>query len=152
MPQLTPYRRELFAHNAIKAARLGESQRWAYRQSGYRCSAAAADVAACRLLKDAKVQARIAELSRPAIKRAQVSLESLLNDLAADRQLARERGRVSAAIRATEIKARICGFMVKREEHPGSFDRSEALYQIERRHGREVRDLLAAALAGDAGS
>jgi hypothetical protein len=47
--------------------------------------------------------------------------------------------------------ARIAGLLVERREvgEPGAFTHSEVLDAIERRHGKEVRDLLEAALAGN---
>jgi hypothetical protein len=153
MPAITPRRHELFAHNAIRAARIGESQRWAYLASGYNCTPGAADVSAHHLLKNPKIQRRIAELSRPAVRKAQASAASLLADLASDRALALRLGQPSAAIAATVAKAKIAGLWVQKVEkgEPHAFDKAETLRLIAERHGDEVATLLARAL-GDVGS
>jgi hypothetical protein len=48
--------------------------------------------------------------------RNRISLDSLLDDLAADRALARTLGQPSAAIAATQLTARLCGLLVDRKE------------------------------------
>jgi len=55
--------------------------------------------------------------------KTKISLESLLNDLAEDRQLARSLGQASAAIQATQTAAKLVGLMVERKESgaPGDF-------------------------------
>jgi hypothetical protein len=62
--------------------------------------------------------------------------------------LAYEVGNAGAAVTAVMAKARLCGLLTQKVEvgSPGSFSRAEALDAIERRHGPEVREMLAKAL------
>jgi hypothetical protein len=78
---------------------------------------------------------------------------SLALELDESRRLALELGQCAAAISATMGKARLLGMLVEKREvgAPGAFTKAEALDDIERKHGREVRDMLARAL-GDVGS
>lgn len=78
MPVLTNSKHELFAQEIAK----GVSGREAYRTAGYTAkSDAGADVSASRLLKDAKVAARIAELQEGAAEKAMISKQWVIERL-----------------------------------------------------------------------
>jgi phage terminase small subunit len=76
MPQLRP-RQEAFARAVIKSAGNGASQAACYASAGYSARGHAAEVNASRLLKNAEVKMRVAELAAPAVKKTGLSLESL---------------------------------------------------------------------------
>jgi hypothetical protein len=79
-------------------------------------------------------------------------VDSLIEDLAADRSLARDLGQPSAAIAATQLTARLCGLLVDRKEsgQPGEFSglqsADEVLALIRRELGEDIATALAAAL------
>jgi hypothetical protein len=85
--------------------------------------------------------------------RNRITVDSLLEDLAADRALARELGQPSAAIAATQLSAKLVGLLVDRKEQgqPGQFanlqTESEVLELIRRELGDATATALAAALA-----
>jgi hypothetical protein len=99
------------------------------------------------------VQARVRELRKQMAARNRISLDSLLDDLAADRALARTLGQPSAAIAATQLTARLCGLLVDRKEsgQPGEFaglqSEAEVLALVRRELGDDSATALAAALA-----
>src|SRR6266850_4500029 len=78
--------------------------------------------------------------------------DTLLDDLAADRALARDLGQPSAAIAATQLSAKLVGLLVERKEsgQPGDFaglqSASEVLALVKAELGDETAALLAAAL------
>jgi hypothetical protein len=77
----------------------------------------------------------------------------LIEDLAADRALARDLGQPSAAIAATQLTAKLVGLLVDRKEQgqPGEFaglqSAEEVLALIKRELGDETAAALTAALA-----
>jgi hypothetical protein len=153
MPELKPHRRELFARNAISAAKLGKSQGWAYLQSGYDRTPGAADVAACRLLKNAKVKARIAEIGRPAVKKMQFSLETLSDELAKTIEDARSKGQNSTVIRGIELGAKLHGLLTEKISVEHSLGtRAEIMESISKRFGAEAAETLAKALTDGPGA
>jgi hypothetical protein len=150
MPALRNLRHERFARAFIKtnvAAR-------AYAQAGYIATTRSSlDTCASRLLRHAQVKRRIAELRKQMAARNRISLDSLLDDLAADRALARTLGQPSAAIAATQLTARLCGLLVDRKEsgQPGEFaglqSEAEVLALVRRELGDDSATALTAALA-----
>lgn len=88
----------------------------AYEEAGYDARNNAAEANASRLLRNAKVAARLAELQRQAAERAIVTIESIARQLDEDRQLARELGQAGAAVSATMSKAKIYGLVTDRHE------------------------------------
>jgi len=150
MSALANIRHERFARAVI---RTGVAAR-AYLTAGYAPTTRnALDVSACQLLRRPKVQARVRELRKQMAARNRISLDSLLDDLAADRALARTLGQPSAAIAATQLTARLCGLLVDRKEsgQPGEFaglqSEAEVLALVRRELGDDSATALAAALA-----
>src|SRR5215467_8515837 len=104
----------------------------AYQAAGYRArldldrpaKASPADVNANRLLKNAKVKARLQEIAAMAAKRHEISEDSLLEELEQARLAALENQQASAAVAATMGKAKLTGMLVERKEtgKPGDFD------------------------------
>lgn len=74
---------------------------------------------ACVIAKKPHVAARIAELRAPAIRAAQVSIESHLRDLEALRDAASAAGQYSAAISAEVSRGKASGLYVDRSEVTG---------------------------------
>ena len=149
MSALANIRHERFARAVI---RTGVAAR-AYLKAGYTPTMRnALDVSACQLLRRPKVQARIRELRKQMAARNRISVDTLLDDLAADRALARTLGQPSAAIAATQLTARLCGLLVDRKEsgQPGEFaglqSEAEVLALVRRELGDDSATALAAAL------
>jgi hypothetical protein len=152
MPALRPHRREVFAHMAIKAAKTGKPQSWAYKQSGYNTDGNSAEAAASRLLSDVKVQMRIDELTRPAVKKTGVSVESLLLQLDETIADARKAKQHSVVVQCLSLSAKLVGLLRDRVEvgSPGDFDHLDAagaIEQVRLDHGEEAAKHLALAFA-----
>lgn len=79
--------------------------------------------------------------------KTQITVASLLDELATDRELARKVDQPSAAITATMSQARLLGLLVDRKEigEPGAFTQSEA--EVLARVAAELGDDAASALA-----
>lgn len=97
----------------------------AYRLAGYSTKASAKSIneAACKLLKNAKVIPRLAELRAPAIERHNITVDSLVIELEAARiaALGAETPQASAAVSATMAKAKLLGYDQKQaavEDNP----------------------------------
>jgi len=84
--------------------------------------------------------------------RNRITVDTLLDDLASDRELARTLGQPSAAIAATQLSAKLVGLLVDRKEtgQPGDFaglqSASEVLAVVKAELGDETAALLSAAL------
>ena len=71
---------------------------------------------ACRLLKDERIQARIAELRRPAADAAGVTLTGHLEQLADLRDEAKKKEQYSAAIQAEISRGKCAGLYLERKQ------------------------------------
>lgn len=147
MPVLSNPRHERFAQEMAK----GSTGRDAYLSSGYDCQPAAADVNASKLLRHTKVAARIAELQEGGAKRAQVTVESLLDEAEQVRALAVAAEQYPAAIAAIREKGVLSGKRVERSERgmPGEFADIENMSADELR-AYIARDAAEAGLCEDA--
>jgi Terminase small subunit len=119
MAALINPRHERFIRHWRKTGNASE----AYRLAGYQTTTALANrVNASRLLSKANVQRRLRELERSMTQKTEISLASLLSDLAEDRALARSLGQASAAVQATQLAAKLTGHLVDRKETGGPGD------------------------------
>jgi phage terminase small subunit len=111
MPALTNARHERFAQELAK----GKTQKQSYIEAGY--SENGAEVSAARLLTNAKVVARVAELQ----ERAAVKVELTIADIIAELEVARiaalgaETVQASAAVSASKAKAELLGLGASRK-------------------------------------
>ena len=81
-----------------------------------------------------------------------ITLQSLLEELAKDRDLARRIDQPGAAIQATVVQAKLIGLMVERKEAgaPGDFANltaEQAIEQVRKDHGDAQAEALAKLLA-----
>lgn len=156
MPVLRNPRHERFAlgyHKTGNARRSYHAAGYKARMPRDRTDSAPVDANASRLLKHAKVKARLAELGRGAMKRNEITVDSLLTDLETDRALAHCEGQGSAAVQATMAKARLLGLIVDRKEtgKPGEFEglqtADDVIKAVRTEFGDKVADALAQELA-----
>jgi Terminase small subunit len=150
MPCLQNPRHEKFVRHWLKTSNASE----AYRRAGYETTTNLANrVNASRLLAHANVQRRIKELERSMAQKTEISLATLLSDLAEDRALARSLGQASAAVQATQLAAKLTGHLVDRKETggPGDFaglkTAGEVLDAIREQLGDKAAAAIEAALA-----
>src|SRR5882672_2293360 len=150
MPILANIRHERFARAVI---RTGVAAR-AYLKAGYSPTTRnALDVSACQLLRRPKVQTRIKELRKQMAARNRITVDTLIEDLREDRQLAREIGQPSAAIAATQLTAKLVGLLVDRKEkgQPGEFaglqSEADVIDTVRVELGEEAAQQLMQALA-----
>jgi hypothetical protein len=125
MPALKNRRHERFAQAVARAVDAAA----AYRSAGYDSKRVAAKAGASRLLRNAAVTARIAELqATPAvpITAAEVTTEKTINEFEEARRLALKKGQASAAVTATMAKAKLAGLLAEKPEgkavSPPTFD------------------------------
>lgn len=109
---LTP-KQERFVSEYLKDA----NAKQAAIRAGY--AAGSAEVQGCRLLRNAQVRAAVANAQRKVSRRAEVTAESLLEELEEARQLALQEKQTSAAVAASMGKAKIGGHIVERHKHSG---------------------------------
>jgi phage terminase small subunit len=113
MPSLKNARHEIFVQEIAK----GASGRDAYKTAGFAVSSDnVADVNASRLLRDAKVQARLQELQQMAQARALLTLEDHIEQLKVLREQAKTNNQVSAAIAAEVKRGELMGYYIERRE------------------------------------
>lgn len=117
MPVLSNARHEIFAQETVK----GASGREAYKTAGYKPkNDNVADANASRLLRDAKVRARIEELQERAAVRAELTVLDILDELKQARELALQLEQPAAMISASMGRAKVAGLLVEKQEHSGS--------------------------------
>jgi hypothetical protein len=83
--------------------------------------------------------------------RNRITVDSLIDDLREDRQLAREIGQPSAAIAATQLTAKLVGLLVDRKEsgQPGDFANLQTEEEVLAMVRAELGDASAAVLAAE---
>jgi len=114
---LTP-KQEAFAQAIVTGVNQSDAYRAAYKvRAGTK--AESVNVAASKLMADAKVTQRVAELREPVAKKAQITLESHLDDLMRLRNMAAKEKQYSAAITAEVARGKASGVHVERVEHTG---------------------------------
>lgn len=96
----------------------GRNQRDAYREAGYKTTNdEATDAAASRLLRSVKVADRIAELRKPLIEKAEVTLEWLLSQAQEILKEARKDGAHAASIAAIKELGVLSGERVETRQN-----------------------------------
>lgn len=155
MPALANPRHERFARYYMRNGRASD----AYRKAGYQPNKPQCVwVASSRLLRHVDVKRRIAELRKQMATRNRITVDSLIEELDADRDLARSLEQPSAAIAAVQLKARLAGLLIDRKESgaPGDFSQAQTpedvIAAVRRDLGDAAADLLramhAASVAG----
>jgi hypothetical protein len=128
MPPLRNPKHELFCQRIATSPKNGLSQGQCYEASGFKTNGRSADACAARLLTEANVRNRISELIEPAVKKARVSIESLLDQLETTITDARATKQHSVVIQALTLSAKLVGLLRERVEigGPGSFAACES--------------------------
>ena len=109
---LTP-KQEAFAQAIVTGVNQSDAYRAAYKvRAGTK--AESVNVAASKLMADAKVTQRVAELREPVTKKAQITLESHLDDLMRLRNMAAKEKQYSAAITAEVARGKASGVHVEK--------------------------------------
>jgi phage terminase small subunit len=111
MAKLTP-KQEKFCLEFIQCGNAAEAYRRAYNTE--RMKPESIWVNSSKLMADANVAQRVAELRNQAAQKAMVTLESHLADLARLRDLAEEDGQFSAAITAEISRGKAVGLYTER--------------------------------------
>lgn len=144
MATLRNAKHELFCRGWLKH----QNATKAYREAGYKARGHSAEQCAHRLLRHAEVKHRINEVRRHMSYRTKVTVESLLQDAAQDRELARRLDQPGAALQATQFMAKLVGLMVDRKEtgSPGDFASLETTAAIVEKVRAELGDNAATAL------
>ena len=132
MPALKNVRYEKFCENIATSPKTGLSQGQCYERAGFKTNGRSADACAARLLTDANIQTRIAELIEPAARKTRTTVDSLASQLdevfsgaTGDRQW-------GAAGSAAGLKAKLLGFMRERLEvgPVGAFDQCNTIADV----------------------
>jgi phage terminase small subunit len=115
--KLTP-KQEKFAQCVAS----GMTQADAYRNS-FNVRAGTKDttihVSACEIAADPKVALRIEQIRKPIVQKAQITLESHLEELRVLRELAKDSSQLSAAITAEVSRGKASGHYTEKVEHTG---------------------------------
>lgn len=115
---MTP-KREKFAQAVASGLDQSASYRIAF--DAERMKPSSVNVAASKLMADAKVRQRVEELRAPIAEKAKITLESHLRDLLALRDMAAEKDQMSAAITAEIARGKAAGVVApEKREHTGA--------------------------------
>lgn len=110
MKQLTP-KQEAFCIAVVETGNASEAYRRAYNTS--RMKPDSINRKAKEMMDLGKISARIQELRRPAVEKAQVTLEQHLNDLKRLRDLAEKSGKYGPAVSAEMARGKASGLYVE---------------------------------------
>lgn len=152
MPALKNERHERFAKGLHK---YGNARR-AYREAGYAAReglttrhSGPLDRCATRLSKHVQVQQRLQELRAMALRRHEITVDTLLAQLAEDRALAHASAQSGAAVAATMAMGKLVGLVIDRKEsgQPGDFQNMQSVQEVIDAVRRELGDARADALA-----
>jgi phage terminase small subunit len=107
----------------------------AYRGAGYskNMSDKTVNEASARLLKSSKVVARLAEIRKPALEAAQITLADHLKDLKRLRDLSESEGKFSAAVSAEIARGKVSGLYIEKVEITGELSLAEAITKAKAR-------------------
>lgn len=124
MVNITP-KQEKFCMAYIETGNASE----AYRKAGYSkgMSDKTVNEASARLLKNSKVIARLAEIRKPALEAAQITLADHLKDLKRLRDLSESEGKFSAAVSAEIARGKVSGLYIEKVEITGELSLAEAI-------------------------
>lgn len=108
MAKLTE-KQEAFCRAYIETGNASDAYRKSYQAAGM--SEPCLNVKACELLKSGKISVRLQELREPILKKHNITVDSLLNELEEARQaaLCAETVQSGAAVSATMAKAKLVG-------------------------------------------
>jgi hypothetical protein len=132
MPALANQKHELFCRNLIEGAKRGWSATEAYIRAGYSDKGVGSRVGASRLLTKDYIKRRLAELNAPAVRKTQITLESLLTTLEANIIAASEKGQHGAVNGSVALIAQLRGMLINKTEigGPGEFDGCDTVDKI----------------------
>jgi Terminase small subunit len=135
MATLKNQKHERFVQMLIEGTRNGWTQGACYSRAGYRAEGAAAETNASRLLKNAQIQGRLAELTAPMVRKSRVTVESLLSQLEATIAGASEAKQFGAVNGSLALIGKLTGLLREKIEvgGPGDFDRLESVDEIARK-------------------
>jgi hypothetical protein len=145
MPALKNQRQERFCQLVVQ----GIAPFRAYPMAGYEPH----DANPYRLSGNERVKARLAELTRGFAMKTRVTVETISEQLDADRDFARRVDQAGPALNATIAKAKLHGLIVDRKETgaPGDFaalsSADDVLALVRKELGDEAAALLLASLA-----
>jgi phage terminase small subunit len=111
---LTP-KQEAFACAFVETGNASEAYRRAYNAAKMKTTSI--NVNACKLLADANVSLRVAELKAEHAERHKFTINDMVAQLDEDREFARELETPSAAVSASMGKAKVLGFLTDKGDH-----------------------------------
>lgn len=132
MPMLHNPKHELFAQYVATSPKTGWSQGRCYTEAGFKTEDRSADACAARLLTNANVQARIAELVEPTVKKTRATVDTLAEQLDRVFDGALTAEQFGAAGNTAGPKAKLLGFMRERIEvgGVGEFDACQSIKDL----------------------
>jgi hypothetical protein len=119
MPTLRNPCHERFVQGHAK----GLTGKGAYIEAGYRSRGHVAEAEASKLLRNSKIRARLAELQARQVKRLDITVENLVDELEQMGRAALANKQITAGVSAIMGKAKLLGLVVDRAEVEGTLRR-----------------------------
>ena len=107
-------KQERFCTEYLKCGNATQAYRIAYDKPDMKM--ASANRRAKELIDNSKIQARLETLREPVVRDCRVTLDSHLKRLEELSRLAQEEGQASAAVKAEELRGKVCGRYIERRE------------------------------------
>jgi len=132
MPQLKNPKWEAVAQLTVQGLKHGWTQAEIYQRAGYRARGHSAEHAGSRLLKNVEIQRRIAELQAPAVRKAKLTADTLMQKFERIEAGAVQAEQFGPAGRAAELQGKLAGLMIDRAEvgSPGDFAGIETIADV----------------------
>lgn len=136
MAALKNKRHEQFAQELVIALKLGGTQGDAYSRAGYSATRNAAEASASRMLSNVKngIAKRVNELTSNGARRAEVTVETLLDRLERNITNADKAGNHGAVNGSLKLMADLRGLLINKVEvgAPGAFDACNSIEDLVR--------------------
>ncbi len=138
MKELTR-KQEMFAMKYVEIGNQSEAYRQSYNAENMKNETI--HVKACNLLKQDKIRIRVLELRKNHVERHGVSVDKIVEELAEDKEFARECKSASSVVKTTELKAKLYGLFVDKIEHSGALEIDTYINKVENEADDIIRSL-----------
>ncbi len=92
-------------------------------------------------MKQDKIRIRVLELRKNHVERHGVSVDKIVEELAEDKEFARECKSASSVVKTTELKAKLYGLFVDKIEHSGALEIDTYINKVENEADDIIRSL-----------
>ena len=132
-------KQEMFALKYVEIGNQSEAYRQSYNAKNMKPETIHSK--SCILLKNDKVRARVDELKESHVERHGITVDSILLELAEDKDFAKECNSASSVVKTTELKAKLLGLFVEKVQISGKVEVESYKKEVESNADDIIRTL-----------